>query len=119
MDYHLDIQYKAGSSNTAADVLSRPLCSMNVVGVNSVLSEQLVYAWSHESVLCDEDRKFLQLARSTNAEFKVRAGMVWRSQSNDDSQSQLVIPHSLVDEVIALAHDIPTSGHFGVRKTIN
>lgn len=36
-----------------------------------------------------------------------------------DGNELLVVPRNLVNQVIGLAHDVPTSGHFGVRKTVN
>lgn len=45
----------------------------------------------------------------------MRGGLVWYV-GND--RELLVIPSGAVRQVIELAHNTPTAGHFGVRKTV-
>ena len=60
----------------------------------------------------DNDRSILQQARGQTSEFRVIDGIVWTAKQ------QIVVPTTMVTEVISLAHDLPTAGHFGVKKTI-
>ena len=68
--------------------------------------------WSDESTLQDTDRSILQKARGQTSEFRVVDGIVWTAKQ------QIVVPTTMVTEIISLAHDLPTAGHFGVKKTI-
>ena len=43
---------------------------------------------------------------------------LWESHSGDQYLWQLVLPKSLHQEVFKLLHNPPTSGHFGVSKTV-
>ena len=42
----------------------------------------------------------------------------WESEDGTRSKLQLVVPQSLVQEILKLSHDNPTSGHLGVTKTV-
>ena len=42
----------------------------------------------------------------------------WESEGGTRSKLQLVVPQSLVQEILKLLHDNPTSGHLGVTKTV-
>lgn len=88
------------------------LASITLSGFASTLLTQIKHAWSDVSTLHDNDRLILQQARSQTAEFRVIDGIVWTAKQ------KIVVPASMVTEIISLAHDLPTAGHFGVRKTI-
>ena len=42
----------------------------------------------------------------------------WESEDGNRMKLQLVVPQSLVPEILKLLHDNPTSGHLGVTKTV-
>ena len=60
----------------------------------------------------DNDRSILQQARSQTSEFRIIDGVVWTAKQ------QIVVPTTMVTEIISLARDLPNAGHFGVKKTI-
>jgi Integrase zinc binding domain len=62
--------------------------------------------------LSDNDVLILSKARGQSAEFRIVNGIVWTKYD------KIVVPSICVVDVISLAHDLPTAGHFGVRKTV-
>ena len=48
-------------------------------------------------------------------------GLLYREYETEDGTSsflQLLLPRKLVSQVLQLLQDSPTSGHFGVQKTL-
>ena len=48
----------------------------------------------------------------------VRDGLVYR-QSAQSREPQIIVPESIQARIIRLAHDVPMSSHFGVKRTLH
>ena len=48
----------------------------------------------------------------------VRDGLVYR-QSAQSREPQIIVPKSMQSRIIRLAHDVPMSAHFGVKRTLH
>jgi len=92
--------------------------------IANVTPEQLKDAQKKDETLkkCREDADGLRLERkgskSQNAKYTWKNGVLVRTYTENSSQrTQIVVPQQYRDGVMQLAHDVPMSGHLGVRKT--
>ena len=66
-----------------------------------------------ELILTGPEAKCYFLERG---QFKIDdKGVIWRAGSSESDR--LLVPGNLREEVLALVHDIPSSGHQGVQRT--
>ena len=63
-----------------------------------------------------ENDKSLKLLQNTK-NFVMKDNILYRKRNDSDKNNQLVVPARLRLEIIAMAHDIPMSGHLGFKKT--
>ena len=42
----------------------------------------------------------------------------WQAEDGRGTRLQLVLPHSLVPDILSALHDAPSAGHLGVNKTV-
>ena len=131
--YEFDIQYRPGVDIPHADALSRGSSEkvMTTVLEPRWSPEVLREAQERDPVIgrvlylvrmgkeCQggrESKKVRQLLRQRKQLSRTEQGvLVVRSPKG---QSQVVLPAQLVREVLAVAHDGPTSGHLGIDKTL-
>ena len=144
-NYDVKFQYIRGNKNTAADALSRnipPKTSEDTV----VFSLQEFVTLSHEELLEEQykDEKFhdiIEYLRDTDnndpppvtirhgkenctiSHFTLVNDLLYHTSTPQSKEvtretvSQLVIPQTLVKDVLKLLHDSPTSSHPGRDKT--
>ena len=106
-EFDYEVIHKPGKKHTNGDALSR---HVNTV-VIPYLSRQEILTEQQKDKFCIE-RKTLQ-----NAHFKCDSdGLLYYTE---EGISRLVIPKSMVQNVISYHHDILFSGHQGIKRTIS
>lgn len=63
--------------------------------------------------MSDNDVLILSKAHGQSADFRIVNGIVWTKED------KIVVPLTCVVEIISVAHNLPTTGHFGVLKTVD
>lgn len=71
---------------------------------------EVIDALLNESVTRKQKRKFKQ--------YMIKDDQLYRRSKQCASRYLLAIPRSMVDYILEQAHDIPMSGHFGVKRTL-
>ena len=120
-EYQFEVEHKPGKDNTNADVLSRIEYVSSIYENAPMTSEELAR-------LQGEDKNLKAIIDKTNEgggvyeSFVLRDGVLYRRRSIDKPYAKntiwrLVIPDSLVDEVLRTCHDDFSGAHLGLKKT--
>lgn len=127
-NYDFTIVHTAGKDNTHADVLSR---AVNVAIANKVqfslttLSDDRIQELQAQDPKCVEvlnllaDQQYITFGRNT---FFLKNNVLYCHQnikSKHNINDKLVIPKLLINDILNLAHDSPTSAHPGFMRTLN
>lgn len=143
--YNLIIQHRPGTSNPNGDFMSRyPLNESNhkTTEVNSI--EYSINILENTNVLDDiqkkqeNDRRLQKIIKTINAQpatpfntkhapyvlvnnllYKVRHFNTYTDERILGNKHLLVIPQTLQQDILRLAHDHPTAGHAGRLKTLH
>lgn len=135
--YDIDIRHIAGTSNKAADTLSRLNVIHNVQDENieqseteSIRNEAEIESeigevhgdieevedydeeddWTNAYAADEELMEYCFHANDLKPEYRRQRGLIW-------SGDQIVVPCSKITGIIKLHHATPTAGHFGISKT--
>jgi len=133
--YNVDIRHIPGTSNKAADTLSRLNvldADGNEVDEESVHAEELINRevelvhgraeedeidtddedWTNEYAADNELLDYCFHAGNLKPEYRLRNGLIW-------DNARIVVPHSKVSEILRMHHASPLSGHLGIAKTFD
>ncbi len=135
-DYNFDLVHVRGKRNTVADVLSR---TPHGVAEETDPSEKCSYLsclfiTEREKLeeirlnqRCDsnisplirqlENRKIGPITQGL-ARFRLREGVLYRISAGRGRPLRLVLPRSLLRQVLETSHAGPSGGHFGIFKTL-
>jgi len=126
-DYTLEIRYKSGSTNQAADALSRnPV--FTVLSEDSIVTEQINDKFL--GPICDylkngtisPDPEFQRKVDFFTSHFLVIDNKLYYQKSKKqtpNSEAVLAVPASMVNYVIEEFHDSLFSAHLGFKKTLD
>lgn len=103
---------------TAADMQSKQEADPN-------LKQMLLWKWDRAAQLTQQEVQGASKAtKSLSAQrnrLQLENGVLYRKWETEDGHGtrlQLVLPQSLVPDVLSALHDAPSAGHLGVAKTV-
>ena len=123
-DYDFEIEYRPGSEIPHADALSRkPVRRIEVAEAD--LADAIEKDEKMKTVrdglmsgeewdTADQELRFYQADRE---KLTVEGGVIYRS-SGERQEKQVVLPVKYRRTILGLAHDHPSAGHIGVRRTL-
>lgn len=121
-EYKLKFEYKKGSTNVVADALSRR-CDHNEKSTEQELTVNTIMSYLTMNSLISDLKEAYQLDAecvkilqgSCPPDYEIKNGIIYR-------KSKIVIPDdktkNMKTRIIHEAHDVPTSGHLGIMKTM-
>jgi pyruvate carboxylase len=109
-EFDFGVEHTSGSKVTHVDALSR---HVPTVGGRTVLTKQLILEEECKDLFCGRQKQSRLTPRSEF--FLYMDGLLYRRQSG--KEHQLVVPQSLVQEVIAENHDPIFVAHPGSKRT--
>ncbi|KAL5005383.1 hypothetical protein ScPMuIL_018839, partial [Solemya velum] len=106
--YQFTIEHRVGSKHLNADALSRiPVCS-------TITFDQ--FGWSKTDILkFQSEDPVLQIMIELLKKHDDRPH--FNEISSDNKDKLLIVPPEMRNEILTLAHDSTTGGHFGIKKT--
>ncbi|RWS24458.1 Pol polyprotein-like protein, partial [Leptotrombidium deliense] len=113
-----EIIHKKGVENCDVDMLSR-LTKLSVNFINFSKTHRILNEQQNDA-FCKKIIEKISDANDNNAhhEYAVINGLLHRIETiNDMTHFQIIVPISLVNELLKSYHDAPDSGHFGPRIT--
>ena len=123
-DYDFEIEYRPGSEIPHADALSRkPVRRIDVAEadlVDAIENDRNIKTVRDGLVSGEEwdtDDQELRFYQSDRAKLTVEDGVIWRSSGNQQGK-QVLLPIKFRRTILGLAHDHPSAGHMGVRRTL-
>ena len=115
-DFDFKVEHKKGKDNVIADALSRQPFIATVTKALDVTD--IFDLKTHQRNDPDLSKIVQKLEEGQHqARYLLRNGLLFRKTRNGDAKA--VIPVTLIPSVLRAKHDDPTSGHLGVRKTLN
>ena len=127
-NYDFTIKHTPGKDNIPADVLSRAVnvaqIENSVTSLQSLSNEKLAELQQSDSK-CSEiinllaNQNSITIGKTT---FFLNNKVLYchqNSKSKFNIKDKLVVPKTLIPEILNLAHDVPTSAHPGFMRTLN
>lgn len=125
-NYDFEIEHIPGKNNIPADVLSRQINSGEVVDDETSIQPfplSRLKALQAADVKCRDilDKLTVQQEYELNEKIFYKKGEILYCLNKSDSSDnveKLVVPKTLITEVLTLAHDSPTVAHPGFKRTL-
>lgn len=121
-DYDFEIEYRPGKEIPHADALSRkPVRRIEVAEADlaeAIEDDETLKAVRDGLMLggtWDSDTPEKRFYETQKANLTVEDGIIWRGSQEE---KQIVLPVRFRRTVLNLAHDHPSAGHMGVRRTL-
>lgn len=120
--YNFEIEHRKVKDNVVADMLSR------LPAVEEMLQDDQVFELQTEEFESEEYKELIDNIRENQEklpDLEIRDGMIFKRDKIEvdttigEVQWKLWVPESLTHLLIKKAHDIPTSAHGGVTKTLH
>lgn len=129
-EYDFHVGHIKGAENPVADALSRnPAVPLTVTGTSmtehlSCVLKSNNYSMAEVAYLQQIDSQirplFTNLSTNPDSEFVLFKGVLFKRNSIDRGRKfLLVVPSTMRREILSRNHDDPTSGHFGIEKTLS
>lgn len=131
-EYDFTIEYKEGSKNVNADVMSRipvPCTALEITSLESTISLEDITQAQKNDVFIVEIRQYIENNKWPDAttsniakafklikdELFLDNDLLWRQQINE--KCQVILPPSLHQKVLTLFHSSHEGGHLGTDRT--
>lgn len=110
--HSFDVRHRPGKLNIVPDILSRDVC---LIKAQNLVKDD----WYHqlETNVLEEPEKYPQFKVENDFLYKLVPTLT--PNSANQVEFKLIIPLANRKEVLKQCHDDPTSGHFGIAKTIS
>ncbi len=116
VDYDVEIIYKAGKLNSAADTLSRIPINTVELTVGSPIDEEILMDEYDRDSFAQE--KLSELRDNPDTSWKVQDGLLFFLPSFSSEWRLYLPPGSNREQAIHRSHDLTLAGHRGITKTM-
>ena len=120
-DYSFDIHYKPGKENINADILSRTeiLCA-----IEYAQNEEDMQRLQESDERINEVLKKVREADGVYKGFRMKNEILYCIRKKDkpygtDEALRLVVPETMIKEVLETCHDYMSGAHLGLKKTLH
>ena len=126
--YDLEIRYRPGSENGAADCLSRASVAAITVDFQGEVTRQQAHdpfcsammAFLADGKVIPEDTVLRNWVMAMAPHCFISKGALWFNKCRPNAQNRicLIAPSSMVETIVRVNHSTPLAGHFALKRTL-